>query len=524
MIHYWVEYGDVTSSSTDASADKLQTARVFWINGPGSAGTGKSTIAYTVARNLDAHKKLGASFFCSRDNADCSNPKLIIPTIAYQLGQFCALFREQISAVLQVDPDVAYSVVPCQLEKLIVRPLCAMKGKMPFCVVVIDALDECQDGGATSIILSSLAQYVTMLSPVKFLITSRPDSHIVSGFKLARLNQTTQRYILHHVEQKVVETDLLLYLHSSLQKTKQTYSLEASWPSVADIKALVHLSSGLFIFAATAANFIQDKYFNDPPGQLARLLGIGRTADSSSHELLDQLYMQVLQNAFPNISSAYASRLKMVLGSVVLLCNPLSPSNLEKLLDMHISITLQELQSVLILPNDNNEVVHLIHPSFYDFLTNPDRCLDTKFLVTPVLQHSFLAEACLNAMKVLKQDICNIKQPWKLHYELDHFSELVHQYIPPYLQYACRYWAQHLSQGLLSNKILSVLEEFCQKYLLFWVEVCGLLGDLQGALSGLKSVCKVLSVCLSIALQVEIMLTDRKDILDRCQYQCSIAT
>lgn len=171
MIQCWVEYGDV-STRPDASEDKFQTACVFWINGLGSAGTGKSTIAYTVAKHLDTQQKLGASLFYSRYNDDCRNVKSIFPTIAYQLGQFCAAFQEQVSAVLQADPDVAFSVVPCQLEKLLVKPLHAVKGKMPFCVVVVDALDECHDGGATSIILSSIARHITALSPVKFLITS----------------------------------------------------------------------------------------------------------------------------------------------------------------------------------------------------------------------------------------------------------------------------------------------------------------------------------------------------------------
>ena len=494
MIYRWVEFGDILPGADTPEGDKLQTARVFWINGPGSAGTGKSTIAYTVSKHLDACRKLGASFFCSRDNADCSNPKLIFPTVAYQLGQFYAPFRQQLSAVFQADPDVAHLVVPRQIEKLLVKPLHAMKGKMPFCVVVIDALDECQDGGATSIILSSLAQHITALSPVKFLITSRPESHIISGFKLGRLNQTTQRHILHHVEQQVVEKDILLYLHSSLQKTKQLYGLDANWPSVTDIKALVHLSSGLFIFAATAVKFIQDRYYNDPPGQLAHLLGMVTTAHSPSQKLLDELYMQILQNAFPDISVEYASKLRIVLGSVVLLCNPLSPSNLEQLLGLHIGITLQELQSVVILPNDNSKVMRLIHPSFHDFLTDPKRCLNTKFLITPSLQHSFLAEACLNTLKLLTQDICNIKQPWKLHCEVDNLAKLVYQHIPPFLQYACHYWSQHLSQSLLSDRLLNLLEEFCNKYLLFWIEVCSLLGNLQGALVAMKSAYRLLSV------------------------------
>jgi hypothetical protein len=496
MIHRWVEYGDAMSPRPSVpEEDKLMTARIFWINGPGSAGTGKSTIAYTVAKHLDAHHKLGASFFCSRDNADCSNPKLIFPTIAYQLGRFCSLFQDQISAVLQTDPDLVYSAIPHQLEKLIVKPLYAIKGKMPFCVVVMDALDECSDGGATSIIMTCLMQYITALSPVKFLITSRPDSHFVHAFEPARLSHMTQRYILHHVEQKVVETDLLLYLHSSLQTTKQVYNLPGSWPSMKDLKSLVHLSSGLFLFAATAVKFIQDRNYSDPPRQLARLLGLVPSVDSPPNELLDQLYMQVLQNAFPNISSEYASKLKRVLGSVVLLCNPLSPSNLEQLLNIPLTITLSELQSVVILPSDSSQVIHLIHPSFCDFLTDPNRCLNTKFLVTPALQHSFLAEACLNTMKMLTQNICKVRQTCKLHHELDNLSELVQQNIPPYLQYACRHWSQHLSQGLLSDRILSILEIFCKKYLLFWVEACSLLGDLHGALAALKSIHQLLSVC-----------------------------
>src|SRR5579859_4063060 len=38
---------------------------IFWLNG--MAGTGKSTIARTVARTCDSRKQLGASFFFSRD-------------------------------------------------------------------------------------------------------------------------------------------------------------------------------------------------------------------------------------------------------------------------------------------------------------------------------------------------------------------------------------------------------------------------------------------------------------------------
>lgn len=501
LIDRWVELGDVIPPGPDGPGeDNLHTARIFWINGPGSAGTGKSTIAYTVARKLDEQRKLGASFFCSRDNADCSNRKLIIPTIAYQLGLFYPPLQKEISAVLRVDPEVAYSIIPRQLEKLLVKPLQTLTLGMPFCVVVIDALDECQDGGATSTILSSLAQCITMLSPIKFLITSRPEPPIISAFNLTRLSHTTKRCILHFVEQKVVETDILLYLHSSLQLTKQMYGLDVHWPSVKDLQTLVNLSSGLFIFAATAARFIQDRCYNDPQGQLARILNAMTVADPTPYGLLDQLYLQVLNNAYPNISPGFASRLRIVLGSLVLLYNPLSLADLEQLLQVPIplGVTLQHLQSVVVVPSDRNQAIRLIHPSFYDFLTDPSRCLNPKFLIKSDMQHSILAQACLDAMNVLTQDMCNIKQPWKHHHELDNLSKLVEKNIPPYLQYACQHWSQHLSHALLSNKLLDAIKNFCNNYLLYWVEVSSLLGNLQGTLVALKTVHKLLSVCLHL--------------------------
>ena len=493
LIDHWVELGDVSSGPGGPEGDKLHTARVLWINGPGSAGTGKSTIAYTVARKLDKQEKLGASFFCSRDNSDSSNPKLIFPTIVYQLGQFYLPLRREISAVLKADPEVAHLVPERQLERLLVKPLYAVKEHMPFCVVVIDALDECQDGGATSTILSSLAQYITMLSPIKFLVTSRPEASIVSGFKLARLSQTTQRYILHHVEPKVVDKDLLLYLHSCLQKTKAIYGLDASWPSIKDVQRLVHLSSGLFIYAATAAKFIQDRHYSNPQGQLAQLLSTMTTTDSTPHGLLDQLYLQVLECAFPTMSPEFAGRLKLVLGSLVLLYNPMSPANLEQLLVLPVPLqgTLEQLQSVVVFPQNSNELIHLIHPSFHEFLTNSNRCTNPKFLVSPQLQHSFLAQACLDAMKLklLKKDICKVKQPWKLPN-----PNSVQQHIPQFLQYACHHWSQHFLCGLLSEKLLTTLEKFCTKHLLYWVEVCSLTGNLWNAFMAMKSVHQLLSV------------------------------
>ncbi|VDB94954.1 unnamed protein product [Peniophora sp. CBMAI 1063] len=60
---------------------------VFWLSGP--AGTGKSTIAKTIAEDASQHSNIVvASFFCSTpDGGPLADPCLIIPTLAFHLAR-----------------------------------------------------------------------------------------------------------------------------------------------------------------------------------------------------------------------------------------------------------------------------------------------------------------------------------------------------------------------------------------------------------------------------------------------------
>src|SRR6202035_1074754 len=130
----------------------------------------------------------------------------------------------------------------------------------------------------------------------------------------------------------------------------------------------------------------------------------------SRYHHLDQLYSQVLSFAFPNVSLKLSGRLKLILGSVALLRDPLSPIALERLLSLKLKTvreTLMHLHSVIIVPESEAGVVRLLHPSFFDFITNPIRCPNPAFVVNAAAQHTLLARACLEAMlQGLRQDIC----------------------------------------------------------------------------------------------------------------------
>ena len=146
---------------------------VYWLNG--LAGTGKSTIAKTIAERLFADGKLGASFFCSRDFEDRRNFHFIFPTLATQLARSYPGFRSILVPLIQANPNIAYKSLYNQMEQLIVQPL--NKSNIST-VIVIDALDECEDEESASAILSVLGRLLSEIPKVSSssLVAQSPAS------------------------------------------------------------------------------------------------------------------------------------------------------------------------------------------------------------------------------------------------------------------------------------------------------------------------------------------------------------
>jgi hypothetical protein len=124
--------------SIEAWIGDLNALPVYWLSG--LAGTGKSTIAQTVAERTLGSGAFGGSFFCFRGSTDRSNLGLIFPTLAYQLACLSQDFRSTLVDVIKGDPNVGYSSLSNQLEKLVVEPL---KKTHLNTVIIVDALDEC---------------------------------------------------------------------------------------------------------------------------------------------------------------------------------------------------------------------------------------------------------------------------------------------------------------------------------------------------------------------------------------------
>src|SRR5258705_12084346 len=222
-----------------------------------------------------------------------------------------------------------------QLEKLVMDPLYAAIREEAFspCLVIIDALDECKDENATSLVLLSLSVFAGRLSPLRFFITSRPVVNVLQVFRDTDLMTDTNALILHNIPLYISQKDIRLYLENRLSRIPRSPKLK-SWPSGEALARLVEKSNGLFIFAATTANFIEDRNASNPIQQLKIVLTtqyITSTA-TSPHLILDEMYLTVLRSAFPEVSEDQQTRLRIMLGAIVLLFDRLDPDSLEALL------------------------------------------------------------------------------------------------------------------------------------------------------------------------------------------------
>ena len=267
---------------------------VYWLNG--LAGTGKTTIAQSVAERMFADGRLGASFFCSRDFEDRGNLHFIFPTLAIQLARRYPKFRSIFVPLVRSDPGIAHESLYNQMNKLIVGPL---KQSSISTVVVIDALDECKDEEPASAILSVLGQFVSEIPKVKFFVTGRPERRIRAGFRLPSLARATEVFSLHEVEPDVVGADIRLFLkHMFLDLVRRRDGLDG-WPTEAHLDLLCERAAGLFVYAMATIKFI-DHRSGDPRRKLNLLL---QSPDSSTHEgmtkfnpnaTLDSLYLSIL--------------------------------------------------------------------------------------------------------------------------------------------------------------------------------------------------------------------------------------
>ncbi|KAJ3568906.1 hypothetical protein NPX13_g6262 [Xylaria arbuscula] len=427
---------------------------VFWLNG--MAGTGKSTISRTLARSSSNRGQLGASFFFKRGEGDRGGVSKFFTTIAAQLIRREPALAVHVKDAIDADPAIVDKAMREQFEKLILEPLSHVQNTNTL-VIVVDALDECDRDEDVKLLIHLLSRANAFNPPcLRVFLTSRPELPIRLGF--LNIKGTYQDLILHKIEQSIIEHDLSIYFKHELAKIRYEYNKSAyqhqqlplTWPEQPDVQTLIKMAIPLFIFAATTCRFLADRRTGTPDMKLQRILEYQTKSQESK---LDATYLPVLDQLVIGLSNCEKNEVlrlfKHLVGSIVLLANPLSTSALAHLLNIPkiaIDNQLDFLHSVLSIPLLPDSPVRLLHLSFRDFLVDPSKRVETPFWVDEKEVHKQLAAHCLRVMnEALCADMCEVKWPGTPHISID--PQTISDKLPPVVQYACQHWVYHVQQA-----------------------------------------------------------------------------
>ncbi|CAE6411275.1 unnamed protein product, partial [Rhizoctonia solani] len=443
-----------------------ESEKIYWMNG--MAGTGKTTIAYSFCEWLEATNRLGASFFCSRISSTCRSLNQIVPTLAYQLARFSPGFRSNLCRVLNDNPDAGKLNVMQQFEKLINWPMLEVKKAMPDSVViVIDALDECDDNYSVRLLLDLLLKFAQHL-PLKFFVSSRPEP-LIRERMMSQGGASRSIVHLHDIEESIVEEDIMKYLIESLRSMIPP-------PPPEEIKLLAKRSRNLFIYAATLVRYIYPEDIHvDSNSRLRSMLATisdPRAIAENKYEDLDRLYTTVLKAVFhERLDNNEKQSMQGVLWTVVCAREPMTSATIASLASLdedQVWAALQALRSVVHVPEDRS-LISTLHASFPEYMLDGSR--SKGFHCNESNANETLALHCFDSMKSgLRFNICELKSSYLTDDQIDNLSARVARCISPTLSYACRYWASHLRVAPATEKTHVMLLDFLSDQLLFWME------------------------------------------------------
>ncbi|KAL8940747.1 MAG: hypothetical protein Q9211_002128 [Gyalolechia sp. 1 TL-2023] len=444
---------------------------IFWLKG--LAGTGKSTIAKTIASSLKAVSSHLATYFFKRGHGDLAHVRRLLPTIVRQWVRFSPSYRQSVLDVIKKDPNIGQSAdIREQYETLIVGPLRLSRqlepSSEPF-IIVMDALDECDDETDLRMLLKLFATTNDLPDlRIKIFVSSRPDLSRHGFEEMPSVFHYTM--VLQDVPRAIVDRDIKIYLSHELKAIQERFRLPSQWPSMEEQNTLATKAGGLFIFAATACRFIGGASQAKPQERLEQICS-SVTMNKLMTEELDQMYALVLQNS---IKGRYTdeeqqrNRLRFIhiVGRIVILLDPLPMSQLFMLFggahfesQEELEGVLQTLHSVIDIPEDANNPVQTLHLSFRDFLLDPDRCFDRQFWVDEEQANQTLAVDCLRLMSSsLQRNMCGLTSLGTLKAKID--LTLIEKAFSPAVRYACRHWAEHASRARSQFQKFSVVYEF----------------------------------------------------------------
>jgi hypothetical protein len=462
--------------------DEKSPQQIFWLNDV--AGSGKSTIAATMANEWILDRRIAGRFFFTPNSRAASGLTDFCTTVAKDL----ALHQKSMSATIQKaiknTPKHSFTIGQ-QFQRLIIEPLEIYDQPL---VLVFDALDNCDLTGHRTL-LKQLIKYLPSISRVKAFVTSRPIPTIVDLLGSSPI-VTGGDIQLYRAGRNSVNPDILHYINENehLQKL-----------SSEDKIRLALQSKGLFVWIATACRLLENSI--EPDEVLRKLL------QTDSDRNLDWLYLECLKRA--EVDTRTHDAFMNILRILLFPEEPISIAMIEifQPLCRSVKAFIRDLGSV-VKDGSIHRPLWVLHPTFREFITQSSRA--NGFLVEPSPAHSLLSKACLQCLlDLLRYNMTNSQQrgvvlPHSNNEMLASNKEKVFHRILGLdkgrydaLRYATRFWARHVSQSYGDTDTLRLLSQFLTRKVLNWIEMLSLLSIIPEGIDSLYELCLSTHVLLS---------------------------
>ena len=102
--------------------------------------------------------------------------------------------------------------------------------------------------------------------------------------------------------------------------------------------------------------------------------------------------------------------------------------------------------------------------------------------------HETMFKQCIDILsKVLNRDICKINRP--SIFVSDVKEDIIRRFLPPEVQYACKYWAQHVLDCEIELELFdnAKVHDFLRQHILHWIEALSWMGNLFDGIHALSS-------------------------------------
>ena len=427
----------------------------------GGAGTGKSTIATTVAGRYQRRSQLGCHIFFLRGSSDPGN---VLESIVYSLAVYSQPIAESLVKQLGGSGDLGPSNLKTKFDILIRDTLSAVAANVDSSIVIIiDALDECGTPETRQSLLNVLKDSLPSLPDnFRILITSRPDEDISHLFSSSSFN--TIKLEQHSDESKL---NVHTYIKHQFDQMRSSGRLKVpddyEWDR--SVQTLADSADGLFIWASTAVRFVSEE-------RQFRYNCFQNLVSNAKFLDLGELYTTILVRAL-KWNEENKEIFKKIFSLILFAKRPLSDEEINEILDMDMDVTSNVLSYFRSLVRyEPGQPITIYHTSFYDYLIS---CEGRPWHVEPKVQRAHIASKCLERMgKVLKYNICDIQPSYVLNKDVPNIDDRVTRHIPSFLKYICCNWVRHLQDIPYSQELCSQVRSFARNQLLFWFEVLSL--------------------------------------------------